>query len=299
MAAKVATAAKPPKPVPAVAKQFIPTGAPEIVNMAREKEAIQIAMLEDIPTILVGHTGTAKTKLLQRVHQDAKWPYRSIAAHGQVEVDTLIGKWVATRDKGMEYRLGLLPFCMKHGISTGIQEINVVLPEVLILLHEYVDEGFITLSDLDPEHPDFIIHPHPNFRLYGTMNPPELYPGTRELSPALTRRCIIRQVEPLAPHEEVEVLKQQTPWVDTKTAESMTQVAQSVRQQFQAGQGLFWLSTADLVMWGRLLRHTSPYEAAEISVMGKAPTNELDFVRGRVRLAFDPNGNGTTDDDLF
>lgn len=296
MAAKAAAAAKPPKPVPAVAKQFIPSGSPNIVNMEREKDAIRIAMLEDIPTILVGHTGTAKTKVLQRMHEESKWPYRSIAAHGQVEVDTLIGKWVATKAQGMEYRLGLLPFCMKHGIAVGIQEINVVLPEVLILLHEYVDEGFITLSDLDPEHPDFIIYPHGNFRLYGSMNPPELYPGTRELSPALTRRCIIRQVEPLSPAQEVEVLKEQCPWVDKKTAESMTQVAQSVRQQFEAGQGLFWLSTADLVMWARLLRHCSPYEAAEISVMGKAPTNELDFVRGRVRLAFDPNASDPDDD---
>jgi MoxR-like ATPase len=296
MAAKASPAAlKPPKPVTPVAKQFIPTGSPEIVNMDRERSALRIAMLEDIPTILVGHTGTAKTKLIQRVHEDAKWPYRSIAAHGQVEVDSLVGKWIATKDKGMEYRLGLLPFNMKHGIATGIQEINVVLPEVLILLHEYVDEGYITLTDLDPEHPDFIIRPHPNFRLYGSMNPPELYPGTRELSPALVRRCIIRQVEPLKAHEEVQVLAQQAPWIDTKTAESMTQVAASVRQQFEAGQGLFWLSTADLVMWARLIRHISPYDASEIAVMGKAPTNELDFVRGRVRLAFDPNG--TQDDD--
>lgn len=296
MATTKKTVAKlaPPSPIPQVAKQFVPKGAPEIVNMEQERNAIRIAMLEDIPTILVGHTGTAKTKILQRLHEDAKWPYRSIAAHGQVEVDSLIGKWIATKDKGMEYRLGILPFCMKHGIAVGIQEINVVLPEVLILLHEFVDEGFITLSDLDPEHPDFIIYPHPNFRLYGTMNPPELYPGTRELSPALIRRCIIRQVEPLKPHEEVEVLKQQTPWVDQKVAESMTQVASSVRQQFDAGQGLFWLSTADLVMWARLLRHTDAYSAAEIAVMGKAPTNELDFVRGRVRLAFDPSAQ---DDD--
>lgn len=281
---------KPPKPVSAVAKQFIPHGSPKIVNMERERSAIEISMVENIPTILVGHTGTAKTKLLQRVHEDAKWPYRSISAHGQVEVDSLVGKWVATKDKGMHYQLGILPFCAKNGISLGIQEINVVLPEVLILLHEFVDEGFITLSDLDPEHPDFIIHPHPNFRLYGTMNPPELYPGTRELSPALIRRCIIRQVEPLKPHEEVQVLKEQAPWVSDDTATSMAGVAASVRQQFETGQGLFWLSTADLVMWAIIMRHTDAYSAAEIAVLGKAPATELDFVRGRVRLAFDPDG---------
>jgi MoxR-like ATPase len=221
------------------------------------------------------------------VHQDLGWPYRSISAHGQVEVDSLVGKWVATKEKGMTYQLGILPFCMKHGIAVGIQEINVVLPEVLILLHEFVDEGFITLADLDPEHPDFIIHPHPNFRLYGSMNPPELYPGTRELSPALTRRCLIRQVEPLKAAEEIEVLKQQAPWVPYDQALAMAGVGESVRQQFDLGQGLFWCSTADLVMWARLMQHMDPFEAAEIAIIGKAPSNEVDFVRGRVRLAFD------------
>lgn len=283
-------AIKPPKPVSAMAKQFVPTGSPHIVNMVREREAIEVSMLENIPTILVGHTGTAKTKLLQRMHEDYKWPYRSISAHGQIEVDSLVGKWIATKDKGMEYRLGMLPFCMRNGISLGLQEINAVLPEVLILLHEYVDEGFITLSDLDPEHPDFIIQPHPNFRLYGSMNPPELYPGTRELSPALIRRCLLRQVEPLQSHEEVEVIVGQCPWVAKDVASNMAGVAASVRQQFEAGQGLFWLSTADLVMWGKLLRHLDPYEAAEIAVLGKVPANELDFVRGRARLAFDASG---------
>jgi hypothetical protein len=44
-------------------------------------------------------------------------------------------------------------------------------------------------------------------------------------------------------------------------------------------------------MWGKLLRHLDPYEAAEVAVLGKVPANELDFVRGRVRLAFDTNTN--------
>lgn len=284
-----AQVAKPPARISALAKRFVPTEAPEIVGMELERKAVEITMLEKIPTVLVGHTGTAKTKLLQRMHLDHAWPYRAITAHGQVEVDTLIGKWTSTKARGMEYKLGLLPFCMKHGIAVGIQEVNVVLPEVLILIHEYVDEGYITLMDLDPEHPDFIIHPHENFRLYGTMNPPELYPGTRELSPALVRRCLVRTVQPLNAIQEVEVITKQAPFVAPEVANQMVGVGTSVRQQFDAGASLFWLSTADLVMWAQLTKHLSPYEAGEIAVIGKAPSGEHDFVRGRVRLAFDPD----------
>lgn len=285
---------KPPGKITDVAKPFVPHDAVDIVGMDMEKDAVRITMEEGIPLIMVGHTGVAKTALLKRMHQDAGWPYRSITGHGRVEVETLVGKWVATPDKGMEYKLGILPFCMKHGVAVGMQEINVVLPEVLVLLHEYVDEGFITLMDLDPDHPDFIIRPHENFRLYGTMNPPELYAGTRELSPALVRRCIIKQVGALTEAQEVEVITAQCPWVDKDVAAQMASVAQSVRQQFEVNAGLFWLSTADLVTWGRLLNHLEPFEAGLIAVVGKAPANEQDFVEGRIRLAFDPNAGNTT-----
>jgi hypothetical protein len=88
----------------------------------------------------------------------------------------------------------------------------------------------------------------------------------------------------------VQVLKEQTPWLSDEAATAMAGVAASVRQQFESGQGLFWLSTADLVMWATISKHIDPYSAAEISVLGKAPATELDFVRGRVRLAFDPDG---------
>src|SRR5436190_1671145 len=184
------------------------------------------------------------------MHQDAGWPYRAVPGHGQVEVETLVGKWIATTE-GMQYKLGILPFCMKHGIAVGIQEINFVAPEVLVLLHEFVDEGFITLQELDPEHPDFVITPHPNFRLYGTMNPPELYPGARELSPALLRRCIVRSVEPLGREDELRVILEQSA-INETTAGLMVDVAEAVREQFNQGQGLFWISTADLVMWAQL-----------------------------------------------
>jgi MoxR-like ATPase len=283
--------APPVKPT-VVAAKFIPTTAPEIIGMDLARAAIGVTMAEDLlPTILVGHTGTAKTKLIQRVHQDLKWPYRGVSAHGQVEVDTLIGKWIATKDQGMVYKLGILPFCMLHGIAVGIQEINAVLPEVLILLHEYVDEGFITLQDLDPEHEWFVIEPHANFRLYGTMNPPELYPGTRDLSPALVRRCIVQSVEALPLDQEIRAVQLQCPWLDESDIRSMVGVGQSVRQQFDNEMGFFYLSTADLVQWGRVMRHMTALDAGMIAVVGKAPAGERDFVKGRVRIAFDPNSD--------
>jgi MoxR-like ATPase len=278
----------PPGEISDIAAQFVPSDVPEIENMDLERATIRVTMLENIPSILVGHTGVAKTKLLQRMHMDAQWPYRSVPGYGGVESETLIGKWIATKEKGMTWAHGILPFCMKNGIAIGFQEVNYVAPEVLVLLHEYLDEGYITLMELPVDHEDFIIRPHENFRFYGTMNPPELYPGARDLSPAFLRRCLVRRVDPLDAVTEAKVVHDQT-GIDFDTAAQMAGVASSVRQQFDNNLGLFWVSTADLVTWARLTKHMDPLQAAEIAIIGKAPENEVPFVRGRVRISFEPN----------
>jgi len=273
---------KPPAEIDSVAARFVPDGAEDIINMANERTAVAMTMETGVPLVLVGHTGVAKTALLQRLHQEAGWPYHSVPGHGQVDVDTLVGKiWV--EDGTMQFRPGILPFAMKHGIAIGFQEINAVVPEVLIMLHEYLDEGFVTITDLPPEHPDFIIRPHENFRLYGTMNPPELYPGVRELSPALARRLLIRRVDLLTPEDELKVLLNRVPTLDEDLGRQMVQTAQGVRNNFNDNKGLFWLSTADLVMWADFtVRLGDAFQAAELAIYGKAPHHEEQFIRSLV-----------------
>jgi MoxR-like ATPase len=277
-----------PAEIPKEAEAFIPENAPEIVGMDVEKVAVELTMKTGIPSIFIGHTGQSKTTLLKRVHQELGWPYRGISGRESIEIDNLNGKWRIGKDRQMEYHLGVLPFCMKHGIAVGIQEINYIAPEVLVLIHEFVDEGFITLDELSPDDPDFIIRPHPNFRLYGTMNPPEMYPGARELSPALLRRCIVRTIDDLSKEDELKVITDQVPSVGADAAREMVEVAHSVRHEFNEGKIGFWCSTGDLVQWALLTDHCDAITASEFAVVGKAPDRDQMFVRGRVRLSFNP-----------
>lgn len=280
----------PPAEPDEIAARYVPDRSDRIIGMGRERAAILLTMHTGMPAILRGHTGMAKTKLMQEMHHRLRWPYRSVAGHGNVEVSSLLGQWVAKGvDEGMVYRLGILPFCMKHGIAVGIQEINAVAPEVLVMLHEYLDEGRITLTDLDPDHPDFIIEPHPNFRLYGSMNPPELYPGVRELSPALARRCVVVDTEPLDAEKEWLAVMASVPGIDDRIARNMVSVAQDVRKGADAGIQAYYLSTADLVTWGRFTLFMPPYEAAMLAVVGRAPDEEREVVRARVRVSFEPD----------
>lgn len=288
----------PPAPVEGIAAEFVPNEAPEILGMEHERDCIAISMLDGDPTILVGHTGAGKTRLMQQMHHEARWPMRAIGGHGGVETTTLIGKpWV--RDGNMDYQIGILPFCMINGIAAVFHEINALAPDVLILLHEYLDEGQITLLDAPVDHEYFVVKPHENFRLYGTMNPPELYPGTRELSPALLRRCLVRQVADLPPDLEQRAIVQQAGVTD-EVAKQMVKVASDVRSQFYDQNSTFWLSTADLVQWAHKTRHLQPIEASEICLVGKTQTDaDAEFVRGRVRFSFDPKAGKTPDDPVL
>lgn len=278
-----------PAPVLSVPAQFITDNLPEIIGMDMEKRAIDIAMKANIPLILIGHTGLAKTTAIGREHQDRRWPHRHITFNGAVEVDTILGKWVATPKEGMVFKLGILPFCMKHGISLTFNEINFAPAEVNVLIHELVDEGHITLLELDPEHPDFIIKPHPNFRLFGTMNPPELYAGARELSPALARRCIVRRVADLSREEEARVIIELVEGVSADVAKGLAEAGHSIRESFHANKTIFYLSTADLIMTARLMGHGVTWtEAVEFAIIGKAHETDRDFLSNTFRLVFDP-----------
>lgn len=246
-------------------------------------------MLEGIPSILVGHTGIAKTEVLRRVHQEAGWPYRHVNGRESLEADNLLGKW-RLEDGNMVFKLGILPFCMLNGIALGIQEINYVAPEVLVLLHELFDEGFITLDELSPDDEHFIVRPDANFRLFGTMNPPDLYPGARDLSPAFLRRCLVRHVDVLDEATETDVIKSRCDWLAESDIVGMVNVANEVRSKFGV-ESSFWLSTADLIVWGRVAKHMPVLDAAETAIIGKAQDeDDIASTRGFVRLNFDPDG---------
>lgn len=275
----------PPAEVNEIARLYQPEGAPAVVGMDVEKDCIAATMITRRPTIFVGHSGIGKTLTIKRTHQEKGWPYHSLPGHAQVEVDTLVGKiWIAGGT--MQFRPGILPFCMTQGIALGIQEINAIVPEALIFLHQYLDEGRVTITDLPPDHPDYLIDPHPNFRLYGSMNPPEWYPGTRDLSPALARRCNIRNVEPLESALEQKVVLSQVPEVDELTVRRMSQVAASCRKNLEENKMSFFLSTADLVQWAELtVLVGSPHRAAEMAIYGKAPREDVGTVKTFVRTS--------------
>lgn len=285
----------PPAEVSDVAELFVPQHAKDIVGMEVALLSIALTMGREVgedprPTILEGHTGLAKTAVLAYAHHRANWPYRTVAGHSNVDVDSLIGK-LTFKNGSMEFQMGILPFCMKHGIAVGIQEINAIPPEVLIMIHEYMDEGRITLHDLGPDDEDFVVEAHPNFRLYGTYNPPEFYPGTRDLSPALKRRCIIVPIRPLDEKKELEAVMRSVPSADEDVTRKIVGTAHEIRRGQASDQGMFFLSTADVVMWAEMLKALPPYEAGIMALMGKVPVEERDNVQKVIRMRFQPDPN--------
>lgn len=272
-----------------IQKQFLiaPETVTEVIGHTDTMRVIETAWNTGIPAILVGHSGTAKTTMLEYMHATHNKPYRSVSCYGAMEADNLIGKWIV-QDGSMVYKLGILPFAMKHGISIGLQEINYVLPEVLVLLHEFFDERRITLMDLDPDHPDFVIEAHPDFHLFGTMNPPEFYPGARDLSPALLRRSMVMNVDVIAPELEAQVIVNLS-GASEEEARYLSQAGQSIRMAFIQGGTSTWIGTADLVMWAKVaLQMNHDFVKSAIPTIinkGNGPEDKI-FLSDQVRMYF-------------
>ena len=112
--------------------------------------------------------------------------FRRVNLNGMTTVDEFVGK-LMINEQGTYWVNGILVDAMQSGDWLLIDEINACLPEIAFCLHSLLDDDrMIVLSEYDGR----IVKPHPNFRLFASMNPHEdrRYGGTKPLNEALLDR---------------------------------------------------------------------------------------------------------------
>ncbi|HTL47627.1 MAG TPA: AAA family ATPase, partial [Verrucomicrobiae bacterium] len=145
----------------------------------------------NIPTLLIGQSGGGKTEAIGDVAQKLGLKYVSVSL-GDATLESLIGSMDYDRiEKRFVYRPGILVRAMNEGWVLVLEELNMAKSGVLEVLNEFFDEGtFTNPYETDPARQK--ITPHPNFRLFATMNPIQGQTGTNAgrvtLSPALRNR---------------------------------------------------------------------------------------------------------------
>jgi len=233
--------------------------------------SIATAIKENIACLLVGETGTGKTSVLREVAYLRKQPYVRINLTGYTSPDELIGSKSA-QNGSTYFEEGVMIKAMRDGAILVMDEINATPPDCLFALHSLLDdERKITLPN------GVVVHPHPEFRFFATMNPD--YEGTKSVNKALADRFgIILDIKPLEPDKEKQYLEKNG--VPKEDAEIMVMFATKARKAYEEKQTTMFVSTRTLLQWGALIAKGLKLEQAFIvSVLNKLP-HDQDMRRG-------------------
>ena len=147
------------------------------------------------PCLLEGETSTAKTSSILYLASLLDQPVVRVNLNGQSDTGELIGRFVpATGSKAANgvqwaWQDGVLLEALRHGWWVILDELNLAEPAILERLNSLLERN---PSLLVTEHDNRVIGPggepiHPEFRIFGTMNPAE-YAGRNALSPAYRDR---------------------------------------------------------------------------------------------------------------
>lgn len=231
-------------------------------------ERITWAVGQNLPVLLIGETGVGKTLSVRHLAHVTKNGFRRVNLNGMTTVDEFVGK-LMINEKGTYWVNGILIEAMEAGDWLLIDEINACLPEIAFCLHSLLDDDrMIVLSEYDGR----IVRPHPDFRVFASMNPHEnrRYGGTKPLNEALLDRFPVTiQMDYLPFDIEVEVTMEQSGNSDKALVERMVRVANDVREAVKNEKIFSSFSTRRLIDWARMSVHFDPMEAAASTIFSK------------------------------
>ena len=149
-------------------------------------EKLAYAVASNLPALLIGETGVGKTMSVRYLASKTNNGLRRVNLNGATTVDEFLGK-LLINEQGTYWVNGVLVDAMLAGDWILLDEINACLPEIAFSLHSLLDDDrMVVLMEYDGR----IVRPHPNFRLFASMNPSEegRYGGTKTLNEALLDR---------------------------------------------------------------------------------------------------------------
>ncbi len=123
---------------------LIPSGIYHVLE-GGEPEMVIHALAEAESLMLIGDSGTGKSKLIQFLAQETNTPLMAPCGHGEMTVESLLGCMTAANGSTV-WQDGVLPEAMKRGYWFMLEEINAIDPGVGKILNELLDNWSITIT---------------------------------------------------------------------------------------------------------------------------------------------------------
>ena len=257
--------------------QFIPREQVYIEPTQGYLEKLAYAVRHNLPTLLIGETGVGKTLAVRYLAWKTNNGLRRVNLNGATTVDEFLGK-LLINEQGTYWVNGVLVDAMQSGDWILLDEINATLPEIAFSLHSLLDDDrMVVLMEYDGR----IVRPHPNFRLFASMNPSEeaKYGGTKSLNEALLDRFpVVLRMDYLSEDEEVEAVIARSGQTDEEVVRRMVRAANDVRQAIQKEKIFGSFSTRRVTDWARMSLQFGLLESARYTVLSKLNAYDAEVV---------------------
>ncbi len=262
---------------------YMPKNGGKFIDHGDIIKTLAIAVRDNLPTLLMGESGTGKTSAIRYLASETKNGLRRVNLNGGTTADELVGR-LLINDKGTYWVDGVLTEAMRRGEWIVLDEINAALPEVLFVLQSVMDDdGYLVLSEKEDKE---IVHKHKDFRIFATCNPPE-YAGTKEMNKALLSRfaiCISAEFPPT--DKELEIIEHHlgNAVATSEMAIKLVGLAGETRKAKELGTSDYAINTRDVLNTLKLVAFMDPMEALGLAFANKLETADNKALRIMAKL---------------
>lgn len=155
------------------------------------------------PILVQGPTSAGKTSMIEYLANFSGNKFVRINNHEHTDLQEYLGTYVSDANGKLHFQEGLLVQALRQGHWIVLDELNLAPTDVLEALNRLLDDNRELLI---PETQE-VVHPHENFMLFATQNPPGLYGGRKVLSRAFRNRFLELHYDDI-PEDELEIILQ-------------------------------------------------------------------------------------------
>lgn len=209
------------------------------------------------PVLVQGPTSAGKTSMIKYLANITGHKFVRINNHEHTDLQEYLGMFVSDSTGKLTFREGILVEALRKGHWIVLDELNLAPTDVLEALNRLLDDNRELLI---PETQE-VVHPHPDFMIFATQNPPGLYGGRKMLSRAFRNRFLELHFDDI-PEDELEIILKERCQIAPSYGKKIVEVYKQLSVQRQSTR-LFeqknsFATLRDLFRWA--LREAVGYE---------------------------------------
>lgn len=153
------------------------------------------------PVLVQGPTSAGKTSMVKYLAEITGHKFVRINNHEHTDLQEYLGTYVTDDTGKLAFKEGVLVEALRNGYWIVLDELNLAPTDVLEALNRLLDDN----RELFIPETQETVHPHPDFMLFATQNPPGIYGGRKILSRAFRNRFLELHFDDI-PQDELEVI---------------------------------------------------------------------------------------------